>query len=155
MLPKCQAPQQLGHGICGVLPQSPQSDAQQYIKRRHQHTVIILSQDSHHFAQTIACGSRQCKLKLSQFAISQFQIFQFTVLQLILLFYLPHLYSCCKWLPPADRHIVTSNKNVHYTSKFNLNEPRAMTADSCQLTHVLVFCAYTSLPLCINQLFYY
>jgi hypothetical protein len=63
----------------------------------------------------------QCKLKLFQFAISQFHIFQFTVMQLVLQFYLPHLYSCCKWLPPADRHIVTSNKNIHYTSKFHCN----------------------------------
>jgi len=116
MLPKCYAPWQLGHGICGVFSQSPpQADVQQYIKCRHQYTVIILSHDSHHIAQTISCGSRQCKLKLFQFAI-----FQFTVLQLILQFYLPHLYSCWKWLPPADRYIVTSNKNIHYTSKFQL-----------------------------------
>jgi hypothetical protein len=30
MLPKLYAPWQLGHGICGVLPQSLQADAQQY-----------------------------------------------------------------------------------------------------------------------------
>jgi len=111
----------LGHGICEVFLQSICDYARQYIKCRHQYTVIILSHTSHHFAQTISCGSRQCKLKLFQFAISQFHIFQFTVLQLILQFYSPHLYSCWKWLPPAHRHIVTSNKNIHYTSKFNLS----------------------------------
>jgi len=121
MLPKCYAPWQLGHGICGVFPQSHQADAQQYIKCRHKYTVIILSHNSHHFPQIISCGSRQYKLKLFQFAISQFHIFQFTVLQSILQFYSPHLYSCWKWLPPAHRHIVTSNKNIHYTSKFNLS----------------------------------
>ena len=27
----------------------------------------------------------------------------------------------------SSQHIVTSNKNIHYTSKFHLNEPHAMT----------------------------
>ena len=53
----------------------------------------------------------------------------------------------CKLLPSTHRHIVISNKNIHYTSNFHLSELRAMNNDHRELTHVPVFVPPTSLPL--------